>query len=136
MSSREKNLLPKTRVSQKPKIKKSHPQVKASLFTATPHSEGSPRQAAAESKNSKKNKCHCPLSPLPAAMVSPMFFDISADGKPLSCISSKLLEDKVPKTAENFRALSMGKKGFGYNVSSFLIIITDSCASMVNSYTV
>ena len=49
------------------------------------------------------------------AMVNPtVFFDIAADGKPLGCVSFQLFADRVPKTAENFRALSTGEKGFGY----------------------
>ncbi|XP_076411804.1 peptidyl-prolyl cis-trans isomerase A-like [Peromyscus maniculatus bairdii] len=43
-----------------------------------------------------------------------VFFDIVADGEPL-----ELFADKVPKTAENFRALSTEEKGFGYKGSSF-----------------
>ncbi|KAK7805217.1 hypothetical protein U0070_003073 [Myodes glareolus] len=69
-------------------------------------------------------------------MVSPMFFDISANGEPLSYIAFELLKDKVPKTAENFCALSMGKKGSEYNDSSFHIIITDYTTRVVTSHAI
>ena len=49
----------------------------------------------------------------------PVFFDIAAEGEPLGRISFELFADKVPKTAENFRALSTGERGFGYNGSCF-----------------
>ncbi|XP_042138057.2 peptidyl-prolyl cis-trans isomerase A-like [Peromyscus maniculatus bairdii] len=48
---------------------------------------------------------------------STMFFNISADGQPWSRVSFQLLADKVPKTAENFCALSTGEKEFGYSGS-------------------
>ncbi|VFV41811.1 peptidyl-prolyl cis-trans isomerase [Lynx pardinus] len=52
--------------------------------------------------------------PRRSAMVNPtMFFDIAVDGEPLGHVSFDLFEDKVPQTAENFRALSTGEKGFG-----------------------
>ncbi|CAK7316765.1 Peptidyl-prolyl cis-trans isomerase A [Vulpes lagopus] len=48
-------------------------------------------------------------------MVNPtVFFDIPVAGEPLGRISFELFADQVPKTAENFRALSTGEKGFGY----------------------
>ncbi|KAH0519344.1 Peptidyl-prolyl cis-trans isomerase A [Microtus ochrogaster] len=52
-----------------------------------------------------------------------VFFDIAADGEPLGGVAFELFADKVPKTAENFRALSTGEKGFGYKGSSFHRII-------------
>ncbi|KAK1345827.1 hypothetical protein QTO34_008292, partial [Cnephaeus nilssonii] len=53
-------------------------------------------------------------------MVNPtMFFNIVVNGEPLGRISFELFADKVPKTAENFRALSTGEKGFGYKGGDF-----------------
>ncbi|WP_282797405.1 peptidylprolyl isomerase [Streptomyces sp. CC224B] len=58
-------------------------------------------------------------------MTVQVYFDITIDGRREGRIRFKLFDDVVPKTAENFRALATGEKGFGYEGSGFHRIIPD-----------
>merc|ERR1712022_31474 len=67
------------------------------------------------------------MGPLGAARILKMstkvFFDMTADGSPIGRVEMTLREDVVPKTAENFRALCTGEKGFGFKGSGFPRVI-------------
>lgn len=52
-----------------------------------------------------------------------VFFDITANGESMGRIVMELETAITPKTAENFRALCTGEKGFGFRDSCFHRVI-------------
>jgi peptidylprolyl isomerase len=68
------------------------------------------------SRNSRENQVWPPLGRGSHGQ-SRVFFDITIGGKPAGRIVFELFADVVPKTAENFRALCTGEKGWAARAS-------------------
>lgn len=54
-----------------------------------------------------------------------MYLSISADDEPLGTVTIELFSHIVPKTAENFRTLCTGQKGFGLRNTVFHRVVPD-----------
>ncbi|KAI4113226.1 MAG: hypothetical protein LQ345_005749 [Seirophora villosa] len=79
-------------------------------------------QAAASS--TQPSSSQQPATSAAASGVKPqVYFDVTVNDGPPARIIFDLYYDVVPKTAENFRALCTGEKGFGYQGSAFHRII-------------
>ncbi|XP_069733639.1 ranBP2-like and GRIP domain-containing protein 4 isoform X3 [Phaenicophaeus curvirostris] len=118
----------------------------ALIWTATDYADGEVKveqlavrfksQEMADSFKRRFEECQQSLSELQKGHLSlaaglskdtnpVVYFEVSADDEPLGHITMELFANIVPRTAENFRALCTGEKGFGFKNSSFHRIVPD-----------
>ncbi|NXG59468.1 RBP2 ligase, partial [Hemiprocne comata] len=118
----------------------------ALIWTATDYADGEVKveqlavrfknQELANSFKRRFEECQLSLSELQKGHLSlaaglskdtnpVVYFEVSADDEPLGHITMELFSNIVPRTAENFRALCTGERGFGFKNSRFHRIVTD-----------
>ncbi|XP_077094513.1 E3 SUMO-protein ligase RanBP2-like isoform X2 [Siphateles boraxobius] len=133
-------------ISQSIELKPMNTSANALVWTATDYSEGDGKvqKLAAKFKTPELVEsfrrafadCQSLMSRPDCAQVSVaetlsrdsnpvVFFNMAVDGEPAGRIVMELFAHIVPKTAENFRALCTGEKGFGFHSSVFHRIIPD-----------
>ncbi|XP_033003567.1 E3 SUMO-protein ligase RanBP2-like isoform X6 [Lacerta agilis] len=118
----------------------------AMVWTATDYADGEAKieqlavrfksQELADSFKRRFEECQQSLSELQKGHVSLaaelskesnpiVYLEVSANDEPLGHVTIELFSNIVPRTAENFRALCTGEKGFGFRNSIFHRIIPD-----------
>ncbi|XP_044284139.1 E3 SUMO-protein ligase RanBP2-like isoform X2 [Varanus komodoensis] len=118
----------------------------AMVWTATDYADGEAKieqlavrfksQELADSFKRRFEECRLSLSELQKGHVSlaaelsketnpVVYLEVSADDEPLGHITIELFSNIVPRTAENFRALCTGERGFGFRNCVFHRIIPD-----------
>uniref|UniRef100_A0A673XRX8 E3 SUMO-protein ligase RanBP2 n=1 Tax=Salmo trutta TaxID=8032 RepID=A0A673XRX8_SALTR len=128
-------------ICQSMELKPMNTSNQALVWTATDFSEGEGKveQLAAKFKTAelaecfRKTFCECQsrMKSMNACKIINMqlcpqvYLSISADDEPLGTITIELFSHIVPKTAENFRALCTGQKGFGLRNSVFHRVVPD-----------
>uniref|UniRef100_A0A673XS05 E3 SUMO-protein ligase RanBP2 n=1 Tax=Salmo trutta TaxID=8032 RepID=A0A673XS05_SALTR len=125
-------------ICQSMELKPMNTSNQALVWTATDFSEGEGKveQLAAKFKTAelaecfRKTFCECQKSMNACKIINmqlcpQVYLSISADDEPLGTITIELFSHIVPKTAENFRALCTGQKGFGLRNSVFHRVVPD-----------
>ncbi|GMN51669.1 hypothetical protein TIFTF001_020816 [Ficus carica] len=94
------------------------------LSSPSPSPSPSRRRRCRCSPTTSMTKLHVQQE-LQATVTTKCFFDVEIQGESVGRIVFCLFGDVVPKTAENFRSLCTGEKGYGYKGCSFHRIIKD-----------